>query len=106
MPGLSEFRWGLVIQRTVRTLLVIVIPPPFGLDLQHPQAEVYVPVQKFLAELPIEALTLPVFPRTTWGNEGGPDALLFQPGIEGGFNELRPVIRAQVFRHSTTLSHH
>src|SRR4051794_11592689 len=65
-----------------------------------------VPVEKLLPEFSIKTFTLAVFPGATWSNKGGSDPLLSQPGIKGCFNEFWPIIRAQVFRDSTTLSHH
>src|SRR5450631_3798834 len=85
-----------VAQRRVRPFRVIFHPPPLRQNLCLLQRVEDLAVQELIAQLPVEALTVPVLPRTSGLNVQRPRAYLSQPLPQLLGNELRPVVRTNV----------
>src|ERR1035438_9593122 len=85
-----------VAQRRVRPLRVVFHAPPLRQNLCLLQRVEDLAVQELIAQLPVEALTVPVLPRTPGLNVQRPRAYLSQPLPQLLGNELRPVVRTNV----------
>ena len=98
-------RRGPVIQRRVRSPGVVFLPPLLHHDLGLLQRVEDLPVQAFIPQLPIETLTIPVLPWTTWFDvqPSGPE--IPQPWAQLPGDELRAVIGSNVLRDPSPQHH-
>src|SRR5450755_3764518 len=88
-------RWPIA-QRRVRPLRVIFHAPPLRQNLCLLQRVKDLAVQELIAQLPVEALAVPVLPRTPRRDVQRPRAQLSQPLPQFLGNELRPIVRTNV----------
>src|ERR1017187_1519963 len=85
-----------VAQRRVRPLRVIFQPPPLRQNLCLLQRVKDLAVQKLIAQLPVETLTVPALPRTPRLNLQRFRAHFVQPLPQLFGDELRPIVRTNV----------
>src|ERR1017187_8810678 len=78
-----------IAQRRVRPLRVVFHPPPLRQNLCLLQRVKHLAVQKLISQLPVEALTVPVLPRTPRLDVQRPRAQLAQPLPQLLGNKLR-----------------
>src|SRR5208337_4751558 len=88
--------WWPVAQRRVRTLRVIFHPPSLGQNLCLLQRVENLAVQKLISQLAMEALAVPVLPRTPRLDVQCLRAQLVQPLPQLPGNELRSIVRTNV----------
>src|ERR1035437_3999020 len=94
-----------VAQRRVRPLRVIFHPPPLRQNLCLLQRIKDLAVQKLIAQLPVETLTVPVLPRTPRLDVQRPRPHFSQPLPQLPGNELRPIVRTNVLRYPAHQHH-
>jgi len=93
-------RWP-VAQRRVRTLRVVFHSPPLRQNLCLLQRVKNLAVQKLIAQLPVEALAVPVLPRAPRLDIQRLRAQLTQPLPQLLGNKLRSIVRTYVLRNPT-----
>ena len=91
-------RRGLVVQRTMRSVVVVIESP----TVNHPagllQAQEQFSVQQLVAQLAVEALHVAVLPRTALGDEQRLHVSPIEPRANGLGHELGTVVTPQVGR--------
>src|ERR1022692_3654203 len=97
-------RWP-VAQRRVRSLCVIFHAPPLRQNLCLLQRVKDLAVQELVAQLPIEALAVPVLPWTPRLDVQRLRARLTQPLPQLLGNELRPIVRTYVLGYPAHQHH-
>ena len=68
------------------------------------QVEKQFAIEKFIAQLSVEALHISVFPRASRHNVGRFNLLLFKPRLHRVGNEFAAVVEAQQQRHTSLLN--
>jgi hypothetical protein len=87
-------------QRAVRFHRVAVFPPTLDRRFGFPQRVEELPVEKFVAQLAVEALAVPVLPRAPRLDKQRLHAHFAQPPAHRLGRELGGVVRADVRRHA------
>src|SRR6202012_4824613 len=100
--AVRKLRRGLITQRTVRPLRVIVEAPLFNDNPRLPQAAKDFPVQTFVPQLVVETLDVSVLPRRARRDVDRLDVLILQPVLDRVSDELWTVVAAQVQRRPIT----
>jgi len=77
-----------------------VAPPALDHDLRLLQRIEDLPVQQLVAQASVEALDVPVLPWAAWSDVGGLSTDRGNPFLHGLGDELGPVVRPDVARHS------
>src|SRR5271170_5408590 len=97
--------WWPITQCRVRPLRVVFHAPPLGQNLCLLQRVKDLAVQELIAQLSVEALTIPVFPRTPRLDVQRPRAHFPQPLPQLLGNKLRSVVRTNVLWYSARQHH-
>src|SRR5271156_5935749 len=97
--------WWPITQCRVRPLRVVFHAPPLGQKLCLLQRVKDLAVQELIAQLSVEALTIPVFPRTPRLDVQRPRAHFPQPLPQLLGNKLRSVVRTNVLWYSARQHH-
>src|ERR1700730_17903815 len=89
-----------VVQRTVWTFFVVILPPSFDLSSRVTQTGEPVRVQAFIAQATVEALYVGILHRLAGLNEPQAHAPFFAPGSLRSTAKLRPVVHNDCFRQA------
>jgi hypothetical protein len=98
-------RWRLVAQRRVRPPGVVLHSPLLDHDLCLSERVKNLPVQAFISQLPVEAFAVSVLPRTSGFDVQRSCPHFPQPLPQIFRNELRAIVRTNVFRGSPEQHH-
>src|SRR6185503_971359 len=98
-PGKLQGRQ--IVQRTMRSLLVVIQPPVFDLSSCISQTRKPVRVQAFISQSAIEALRVSVLHRLARLDELQSHPSFFAPGREGSTAKLGPIVQNDRFRQSS-----
>jgi hypothetical protein len=85
---------GAIAQRTVRTALIVVLPPQLRNHSHLLQGVEEFPIQQLITKLAVKALDIHVLPGTARFNEQGLGPHLVDPFPDRLGGEFRPVVRA------------
>ncbi len=90
-PAARRFCWRYIAQRTMRTLLVVILSPGFDLALCMAETCEPVRIQTFIPQPAVEAFYVGVLYRLAWLDELQPHTAFFAPCRQCPTAELRPI---------------
>lgn len=97
---LEHRRRRAMVQGTVRTNLVIGLPPTLDQHLRLQQRKEDLPVQQLVPKLAVERLHVPILPGTLRFDEQRLHTHLRQPSLHGFGRQLGPDVRPNAIRHT------
>src|SRR5258706_5539897 len=98
--GCREVRWGLITQRAVRSLRIVMPTPFFNGDLGFRQRLKPFAVQAFIAKFVVKRFDKTVVPGLAGRDNRRPRLMVFQPDLYLLGGKFAAVIRAQKMRRS------